>query len=309
MATTQTLAGLPIENKVFYDRVLLERMLPELVYADYGQKRPAPKHEGDTINFRKMNSLAVATTPIVEGVTPAGNALSMSSITATVSQYGDFLQMSDKIDLIGIDPVLTEAVTVLAEQAALTLDTINRDIICAGTNVQYAGGKASRILTAQADVLTGTEIKKAVRTLRRNNAKVVADGSFIGIIGPDVEYDLMADPMWVDVAKYQNKEQLLKGELGKLYGVKFVRTSNSKKFIGLGASGIDIHATLIIAKDAYGLIDIAGSGKPESIVKAAGSAGTSDPLNQVSTAGWKCIFTAKMLNDLALIRIESAASL
>lgn len=308
MATTQTLAILTQENKTFYDRVLLERMLPDLVYADYGQKRPAPKHEGDTVNFRKMNSLAVALTPLTEGVTPAGNALSMSSITATVSQYGDFVEMSDKIDLIAIDPVVTEAVVVLAEQAALTIDTINRDIICAGTNVQYAGGKASRILTAAADVLTGTEIKKAVRTLRRNNAKVVQDGSFVGIIGPDAEYDLMADPMWIDVAKYQNKEQLLKGELGKLYGVKFVRTSNNKIFTGLGAAGINIHATLIIAKDAYGLIDISGSGKPESIIKGVGSSGTADALNQRSTAGWKCLFTTKMINELALIRIEHSVS-
>jgi len=308
MATTQTLAILSGENKVFYDRVLLERMLPELVYADYGQKRPAPKHEGDTINFRKFNSLAVALTPLSEGVTPGGNAMTMSSITATVAQYGDFLQLSDKIDVIAIDPVLTEAVSLNSEQAALTIDTINRDIICAGTNVQYAGGKASRVLTTSADVLTGTEIKKAVRTLRRNNAKVVQDGSFVGILGADAEYDLMADPMWVDVAKYQNKEQLLKGELGKLYGVKFVRTSNNKIFTGLGAAGINIHATLIIAKDAYGLIDIEGSGKPESIIKAAGSAGTSDPLDQISTCGWKCLFTAKMINELALIRIERAVS-
>jgi len=309
MATVQTLAILSTENKTYYDRLLLERMLPDLVYADYGQKRPAPKNEGDTINFRKMNSLGVATTPLTEGVMPAGNALSMSSMTATVSQYGDFVLMSDKIDLIGIDPVLAEAVTVLAEQAALTIDTINRDIITAGTNVQYAGGKASRLLTTQTDILTGTEIKKAVRTMRRNNAKPIKDGDFVGILGPDCEYDLMSDAMWIDVAKYQNKEQLLKGELGKLYGVKFVRTSNAKKFVGLGAAGCDIYGTLILAKDAYGLIDISGSGKPESIIKSAGSAGTADPLNQQSSAGWKCIFTAKMINELACIRIESGATL
>ena len=119
----------------------------------------------------------------------------------------------------------------------------------------------------------------------------------------------MADPMWIDVAKYQNKEQLFKGELGKLYGVKFVRTSNAKKFTGLGAAGCDIYGTLIIGKDGYGLIDVAGSGKPESIIKAAGSAGTGDALNQVSSCGWKCLFTAKVLNELCMVRIESASTL
>jgi len=309
MPTTQTLGTLSLENKTFYDRVLLERMLPDLVYADYGQKKSAPKHEGDTINFRRFNSLSAAVTPLTEGVTPSGNTLSMATVNATVAQYGDFVQFSDKIDMIGIDPVLTETVQLLGEQASLTLDTVNRDVITVGTNVQYAGGKASRILTTQSDIMTGTEIKKAVRTLRRNNAKEVQDGSFIGIMSPDVEFDIMSDAMWIDVAKYQNKEQLLKGEVGKLYGVKFVRTSNAKKFAGLGASGIDIQGTLIIGKNAYGVVDINGSGKPESIVKAAGSAGTSDPLNQISTAGWKALFTTVRLNELAMVRIESAASL
>lgn len=309
MATTQTLAVLTLENKTFYDRVLLERMLPDLVYADYGQKKSAPKHEGDTINFRRFNSLTASTTPLTEGVTPGGNTLSMATVNATVAQYGDFVQFSDKIDMIGIDPVLTETIQILGEQASLSLDTINRDIITVGTSVQYAGGKASRVLTTQTDLMTGTEIKKAVRTLRRNNAKEVQDGSFIGIMSPDVEFDIMSDAMWIDVAKYQNKEQLLKGEVGKLYGVKFVRTSNAKKFVGLGAGGIDIQGTLIIGKNAYGVVDINGSSKPQSIVKAAGSAGTSDPLDQISTCGWKALFTAVRLNELAMVRIESAASL
>jgi N4-gp56 family major capsid protein len=309
MATSQSYGNLTAEQKTFYDRVLLERLLPSLVYADYGQKKSAPKREGDTMNFRRFNALAAVTTPLTEGVTPGGNTLSIATVNATVAQYGDFVQFTDKIDMVGIDPVLTETIQVLGEQAALTIDTVIRDIITAGTTVQYAGGKASRILTTQTDILTGTEIKKAVRTLRRNNAQEVAEGAFIGIIGPDAEFDLMSDAMWVDVAKYQNKEQLYKGEIGKLYGVKFIRTSNAKKFAGLGASGCDIYGTLIIGKNAYGVVDVNGSSKPESIVKAAGSAGTSDPLNQISTAGWKAMFTAVRLQELAMVRIEHAATL
>lgn len=308
MATTQTYAGLSQEQKTFYDRTLLDRLLPTLIYTQYGQKKQAPKREGDTMNFRRFNSLAAATTPLTEGVTPTGNTLSISSVTATVSQYGDYVQISDKIDMVGIDPVLTEAVQVLGEQAGLTVDTVVRDIVVAGTSVQYAGGVAGRSSVASTNLLTGTEIKKAVRTLRRNNAKEVADGAFIGIIGPDAEFDLMSDSMWVDVSKYQNAEQVYKGEIGKLYGVKFIRTSNTKKFAGAGASGIDVFATMIIAKDFYGVCDIAGSSKPESIVKGFGSAGTSDPLDQISTAGWKALFTAVRLQELAAVRIEHACT-
>jgi len=305
---TQTYAALTAEQKTFYDRVLLERLLPELVHGKWGQKKSAPKNEGDTINFRRFNSLAAATTPLTEGVTPTGNSLSITTITATVQQYGDYIEISDKISLVGIDPVLTETVQLLGEQSGLTFDTIVRDVLASGTNVQYAGGKTARNLITSSDIVTATEIKKAVRTLRRNNVKPIVNNAYIGIIHPDVEYDIMSDPAWIDVSKYAASEQIFDGEVGKLFGVKFVRTANAKKFPGAGSGGIDVYATLIIGRDAYGIVDIAGSSKPEVIVKPLGSAGSADPLNQRQTAGWKAMFTAVRLQELAILRLESAAS-
>ena len=306
--TTQTYGGLTAEQKTFYDRTLLSRLLPSLVFAKYGQKKSAPKKEGDTINFRRFNSLSAATTPLTEGVTPSGNTLNISSVVATVAQYGDFVQISDKLDLVGIDPVLTEAGQLLGEQAGLTLDTVVRDIVVTGTNVQYAGGATSRVTVAKSMVLNGTEIKKAVRTLRKANAKPVDGNCYIGIIGPDAEFDLMNDTAWVDVSKYAASTQIFEGEIGKLFGVRFVRTSNNKVFAAAGATSADVHVTMIIGKDAYGVVDVEGSSKPEMIVKPHGSAGTADPLNQIATSGWKALYTAKILNDLCMVRIEHGVS-
>lgn len=302
--TTQTYSILTNEQKTFYERTLLERLLPNLVFASYGQKKPMPKKEGDTVNFRKFNSLGVATTPLTEGVTPDGNSLSITAITATVAQYGDYLQFSDKIDMVGIDPVITEANELLGEQAGLTIDTLVRDVVVAGTNVQYAGGRASRATVAATDVLTSTEIKKAVRTLRKNFVKPLSGGCYVGIIGAYAEYDLMNDAKWEDVSKYNKAEQIFNGEIGRLYGVRFVRAGNTKIWTGAGAASCDVHATMILGRDAYGVIDISGSSKPEVIVKPHGSSGTSDPLNQRATSGWKCMFTTKILNDLCMVRIE-----
>lgn len=305
---TQTYTALTAEQKTFYERALLSRLVPNLVYAKWGQKKSAPKREGDTINFRRFNSLAAATTPLTEGVTPAGSSLSVATVTATVKQYGDFVEVSDKLDLVGIDPVVTEAVEMLGEQAGLTFDSVVRDVLCAGTNVQYANGRTARNLITASDILTGTEIKKAVRTLRRANVKPVDGKFYIGIIGPDVEYDLMADNMWQDVSKYSAAEQIFEGEIGRLYGVRFVRTGNPKKYAGAGSGGIDVHATLILGAEAYGIVDIAGSSKPETIIKDFGSAGTADPLDQRATVGWKALFECVRLQELAILRIESAAS-
>lgn len=304
MATTQTYSGLSAEQKTFYNRTLLSRLLPTLVFAKYGQKKSAPKREGDTMNFRKFNSLAAATTPLTEGVTPAGKSLSITAVTATVEQYGDYVEISDKLDMVGIDPVLTETGELLGEQAGLTVDTIVRDEVCAGTNVQYANAKGSRAAVAKTDVLNSTEIRKAVRTLRKANAKPIDGKSFVGIVGADGEFDLMSDPYWQDVSKYAASTQIFDGELGKLGGVRFVRASNTPVFAGSGNASADVHATMIIGKDAYGIVDIEGSSKPEMIVKPHGSAGSADPLNQRATSGWKALFTAKRLEELAMVRIE-----
>ena len=304
MATTQTYGGLTAEQKTFYDRTLLSRLVPELVYAKFGQKKPMPKREGDTVNFRRFNSLAAATTPLTEGVTPTGKALNITAITGTVAQYGDFIEISDKLDMVGIDPVLTEAGQLLGEQAGITLDTIVRDVVTAGTNVQYANGKTSRSTVAATDVLTSTEIRKAVRTLRKANVKPVDGKYFVGFVGADAEYDLMNDPLWQDVSKYSASSQIFDGEIGKLGGVRFIREGNNKVFAAGGASSADVHATMIIGKDAYGVIDVEGSSKPEMIVKPHGSSGTADPLNQRATSGWKALYTAMRLNELAMVRIE-----
>ena len=129
----------PTQQKQFYDRTLLSRLLPELVFMQFGQtdKRTIPKKEGDTINLRRMNKFPPATTPLVSGVTPAGRNLSFEEITATVKQYGDYVILTDLIELMGIDPIVTETLEAQGEQAGETLDMVVRNEVCKGTNVLY----------------------------------------------------------------------------------------------------------------------------------------------------------------------------
>lgn len=304
----QTYASLSAEQKTFYDRTLLERLLPNFIHMQWGQKRPIPKNEGDTINFRRFGALAAATTPLVEGVTPAGNSLSISTITAAVAQYGDYIETSDKLDMVGIDPVATELVQLLGDQAGDTLDQLVRDIIAAGTTVQYAAGRANRAAVTASDILNSTEVRKAVRTLRRNNVKPVSGGNYIGIVHPDAVYDFQSDSLWQDISKYGSGEQIYKGEIGKMWGVKFVMNTNAKKYSAAGSGGVDVFGTLIFGQNYYGIVDVAGSGKPKTIIKELGSSGTADPLEQRATVGWKAMFTAVRLQELACVRIEHGAT-
>ena len=299
MATVNTIGNVTQENGIFYDKVLLKRLVGNLHFAKYGQKRNISKHNGTQIDMRRFNSLSPVTEPLTEGVTPDGKEFTVTNVRATVKEMGDYVVVSDMLDMAGLDPVITEMAEVLGEQAAESIDNVIKEEIFAGTTVQYAGGASGRgSVTA---VLTGDEIMKAVRTLRNNKAKPVADGYYIGFIDPYCAYDLMKDPLWQDVSKYSNKENIEKGEIGKLHGVRFVDNTNA--FV------VDnVHGTLIIGQDAYGLVDIEGSRKPKIIIKTAKEGGAADPLEQRNSIGWKAVFTAKRLQELAMVRIESGVT-
>lgn len=303
-----TMGSVTAENKTFYEKALLRRLTPELVYTRYGQKKRAPRHEGTTVNFRRFNAVAPKTTALTEGVTPDGSALSMATITATVNQYGDFVRISDVLDMTGIDPVITEMAQVLGESAGLTVDTIVRDVVLAGTNVQYANGRTSRSAVEAGDVMTSDEIRKAVRTLRKNHAKPIDGGFYIGIVDPETAYDLMSDPLWQDVSKYNGGQAIMAGEIGKLCGVRFVESGNGATVTNGEDGGVVLHQTMIIGADAYGVVDIGGTSAPQMIIKGVESGGTADPLNQRSTVGWKALFAAVRLQELAMVRIEHAVS-
>jgi N4-gp56 family major capsid protein len=301
---TNTLESVSAEAKTFYDKTLLARLVPALVFAKYGQKKSLKSRSGKTIEFRKFTSLDVAS-KLSEGVTPAGKNLAVTAITATVEQYGDFVEISDMLDLVGIDPVLVESAELLGEQAGLTIDNAVRDIVCAGTNVQYAGGKEGTNAITASDVMTADEVARAAATLKKGNVKRIDGKFYIGIVDPDIAYDLMKDPLWQDISKYSGGQAIMDGEIGKLHGVRFVETTETLVKEGT----VNVHCAMIIGKDAYGIVDVNGSVKPENIVKAFGSAGTADPLNQRATSGWKALFTAKRLDENCMVRIECATTL
>ena len=307
---TQTIATLTVENQTFYDRTLLERQLPELHLYKDAKKKMIPNGKGTSIEWRKFGALKVPTQSLTEGVTPAGSDLDITAITATLRQEGDFVRMSDVLEMAAKDPVITEASELLGEQSAQTLETRIIDAVTVGTNVQYANGKTSRDAITITDTSKGMDVKKAVRTLRKCNIKPFSDGYYHAYIDAEQGFDLMNDTEaggWLDANKYTDKLPLLKGEIGKYGGVRFMESSLVKKETNAG--GVECHLGLIYGKDSYGVPEIEkGGAKAKVIVKAKGSAGSEDPLDQRSSVGWKSMFTAKILEQLGIVRLETAVS-
>ena len=387
----------------YYERSLLENMKPEMVHNRDAQKRTLPEHNGKTVKFRRFTPFAAITEPLAEGVTPAGQTLTETAFTAMVKPYGGHVELTDEINFYLLDNMHQETAKLLADQAALSLDTISRNALNAGMNVQYANSKTSRGALDSTDKLTFAEIKKAVRNLKRKNVKPFADGFYHAIVHPDVVHDLTADTMWVDVAKYQDKVKTERYELGTIYKVKFFESTNAMVFkaqtyiygtktsltatafdaatkcmtvsdsiseddaramtgllvnvqitkssansvtpmciervdatnkkvyfrwvpasttdwtttnalkivpYGGGASGADVYSTLIYGENAFGTIELGGTGRNvQIIINAPGSSGALDPLAQRGTIAWKVKgFCTVILQDDFIVRLESGAT-
>lgn len=308
-ATPASTGGLSAEDKTFYDTVLLKGTKPRLYHLQFGKKTSLPKGRGTTVEWRKWQSFQKAIEPLQEGVTPDGNKLNIYAETAKVHQYGNYTEIADVIQTAAIDPLVLECTEEHAKNAAETMDTVARNVLCAGTNVLYAPSVTDGVatpVTSRANLdskclMTAAVIRKAVTILRKNNVDPIDGENYVAIIHPSIEHDICSDPAWIDAHKYSAAKEIFDGEVGTLHGCRFVRTSEAKLFSNSNGT---VYASLFLGKDAYGVVDPEGAGL-ELIVKALGSAGAADPLNQRSTVGWKASMAVKILFEERMLRVES----
>lgn len=237
MQTTASAGAAPLFGQAL-NRHIVNRSKSKLVHHQFGQLTKIPKGKTKTITWDKMNPLPKAKTPLTEGVTPKGTAINISRITATPKQYGAYISTTDEFDFYRNDPSpeVLKLNEILADNAGETQDSLTADILSTGTNVQYAGGKSARSELDSTCIMTVQEIRKAVRTLKNNKANPV-DKDFVAVVDPDVAFDLMSDPAWENVKTYSDPKDMYNGEIGRLYGVRFVETTEAKVFRGEDLAG------------------------------------------------------------------------
>lgn len=297
MTTTGTVSPLfqPALN-----RYVLENAKEKLVFNQFGQNIKVPKGKGKTIVWDKCEPLSTENiTALTEGVTPEGTELRVSRKEATPAQYGRYVATTDEFDFYKVDPSpeVLKLGKKLADNAAETFDKLTYAVLKAGTNVQYAGGKTSISAITAEDTFSVKEIRKAVRTLSKNKGETI-DGSYVCVVDADLAYNLQGDSAWIDVKNY-DPEDMYAGEIGKLFGVRFVMTTQDLEE-GTGSGGVPVHCAYFFAKNAYG--STSEKGNIETIWKNKGSGGTADPLEQRSTAGWKGHHVARILTEEWMVR-------
>lgn len=234
--------GLSAEMRTYYSDYLIDNAEPYLCHDQFGQQHSIPKGSGKTIQFRKYDPLPKQTTPLSEGVTPDGQQLKMSTVEATIAQYGGYVELTDMLLMTAVDNNLVMATKLLGSQAGRTLDTISREVLAGGTNVQYAAGQVSaRFLLVGGSAsgnhyLTVDCIRRAVRFLKSQNAEKI-NGDFVAIVHPDVSYDLTSDPEWKYPHQYADPKEIYEGEIGKIAGARFVESTEAKIFHAQNLAG------------------------------------------------------------------------
>lgn len=301
-------AGLSAGMVTLYNTNLLKTFEPVLAHLKFGDEHPFPKNNGKKMSFRKLVPLEADTTALAEGEPGDPQLIAEVEVTADLAQYGKYIQTTDFLDLTHFDLNIDRKVTLLGNQGRLSMDAVVRDELATCTNVIYAGGKASRSALTSTDVVTSRDIRKAVRTLKNSLAMPFEDGMYIALVNPNATFDLQDDEDWKKVSQNQDKANIYSGEVAKLFGCRFIETTQAKIFEGAGASGADVASIIILGRYAYGYSSLTGA-NPRVIVKPHGSAGTSDPLDQLSTVGYKIDgFAVKLLQPEFAVRIECGMS-
>lgn len=307
-------------NKTFYDTELLDNAREKLIFSQLGRKQALPANHGRTVEFRRWRTLG-RISQLTEGVIPTGKKMGQVAITATLAQYGDYVTVSDLLDLHAIDDVVLGATEELGASAGETADILVRNVLIGGTQIifadAYTSGSYASTPTNEAGLqsalgtsntvcnLTPTMVNKATTQLKKSAKGLKYAGQYyVAVIHPDVVYDLRQDAAWLDAHKYAAPEEIFSGEVGRLHGVRFIESNNAPVIKKSGQS-YATYKTIFLCKDAFAVIDPEGGGL-RTIIKSAKEIG--GPLEQFSTVGCKMETACKILYQERMLAVWSGSS-
>ena len=242
--------------KTFYVKYLLQNVREQVVFSQFGKRTPI---HGNTAEWRKWNTFDKALTPLQEAVIPTGKTFGMTAKTASITQHGDYVCISDRLQLESYDPVIAGATEEMAAAKSATYDTLTRNIITAGTAVYYApkhsGGSEvevkHRYEIDPTAILTSEVVNRAATWLKKNKAPKI-NGDYVAIIHPSQAYDLRESKGWLDAHIYSDVQPLYNGEIGKLHGVRFIESTEVKVYRGapLTAESPDLTVASAVSSSA-----------------------------------------------------------
>ena len=318
-------------TNAYADLKLLNRAKINNILGRWGQNRVLPTKKTQTITFRRYGKLDSTAVILAEGVTPAGQTLSATDYTCTLHQYGDFVRLTDVIEDTHEDPVLNDTMDNLGDQADEMIDKVRYGVLVAGSNVLLTNGT---LRTDVNSIITRDLLRTAARTLKAQEAKQITEmveggakintypipACYIAACHSDMQPDIERMEGFKSISEYGSQKMIVPGEIGSVGEFRFIFDNNAAPFangggalagqgyntLSTGGTLSDVYPILIFAKDAYGVVALAGKSGVQTMV-ANPKAQVGDELAQKGSAGWKCWSGAVILNDSWMLRVETAA--
>lgn len=303
--TTSTNANL---LKQYWNDLFLNELRESMVFYDLGLKSQVPDNNGTVEHWLTIADMSADPVARTEATDPTEYSLSSGDMTAAVKQYGDYVKFSDLFKNTSVGGTMDQIMERLGRHAAKTMDIVVRNaVLSASTVVKYGGTAVARnsIATDGSFDFTVTTLRKAKNFLDKANAMPIQGTDFVAIAHPDVIYDLEGDTNWVNAHLYTEKgiSGIYDGEVGKLYGVRFMQNTNALAMVASGSASTDVYQTYFIGNQGFGVGEFRGV---ETIVDQESAA---SPLRLYGTAGWKASFATRELVASAMVRYETGASL
>lgn len=308
---------------------MLAHAEPVIVMQPYAQTKQIPKNKAASVKFRRPVPFAAATTPLTEGVAPTARAMAYADVTVALLQYGDVVEITDKVQDLAEDPVLKDATMLCGEQAGETTEALTFGVAKGGSSVFYANG------TGRTDVntaVTVTKLRAVTRFLKAQRARFITEklaGSpnyktepigqaFLAFGHTDLEADIRGLSGFTPVELYGTGQKALPYEIGKIESLRVLLSPLFTPFADGGGdkgtmvstTGVkaDVYPLIIMGKEALGVTVLKGAGAIVPSVLAPGVPRGGDPLGQKGTVGWKTWFAAARLNEAWMTRLEVGAT-
>jgi N4-gp56 family major capsid protein len=278
---------------LYYVKKALSVLQPRLALYNLGKKTALPFGNGKQVKWLQYTKISSSSSSLTEGTAPSEGSFTTANVTATIAQYGQFVKVSDLLEMTAIDPVIESLSELFGRAAAESVEDLIAAQLDSTLTTMRVNGRADNDAIVAGDVVTAREFLRAMINLKGAYVGPHEMGKYIAVLHPSCEYDIMSETNvggWLDVNSYVGleKENILRGEIGQLYGIRFM--TSDKMTAADNASTISVKNNYVLGEECFGVVDLGGakgSKNFEIVIKDADSGGVANPLNQYSTVGYK----------------------
>lgn len=280
----------------FLESKFLDFIKKELLLVPMGKKKVLPQHMGKTVKWNQWTAPASSVTALSEANPGDGISLTSTAYTNTLAAYGQYVSISDFLQMAAINDTMNDAQELLAYVAALSLDQIVRNELDANGTQRYAdpvNNSSKANVESGTDQMASSDLKLVLKALRASNIPTFENGKYKGVIHPYMEFSLLSETAASSFIILSGNNGsagtvIESAEIGSAFGIQLSRSTN----IRADATSTNTYGNIFVGRDAFGVVDLASAGL-KMIVKETGSAGSADPLDQIATVGYKVYFSVK----------------